>query len=52
MVLAGLMASGETQVENIKFIERGYENIVDKLSGLGAEIFLHTGPERLMYHIG
>ena len=52
MVLAGLMADGVTQVENIRFIERGYENIVDKLAGLGADIFLQKSPDPIMYHIG
>lgn len=38
MVIAGLCASGETIVEQIKYIERGYENIVGKLRSLGADI--------------
>lgn len=38
LVIAGLMASGTTVVENIYHIERGYENIEDKLEGLGADI--------------
>lgn len=38
LVIAGLMASGTTVVENIFHIERGYENIDDKLKGLGADI--------------
>lgn len=38
LVIAGLMASGSTTVENIFHIERGYENIDDKLKGLGADI--------------
>ena len=38
LVIAGLAAQGTTVVENIHFIERGYENIVQKLSGLGANI--------------
>lgn len=38
LVIAGLMASGTTVVENIYHIERGYENIEDKLMGLGADI--------------
>ena len=37
-VIAGMMASGVTTVENIFHIERGYENIDDKLKGLGADI--------------
>ena len=38
LVIAGLAADGVTTVENIHFVERGYENIVDKLTGLGAKI--------------
>lgn len=38
MVIAGLAAEGETQVEDIRFIERGYESFVAKLSALGADI--------------
>lgn len=38
LVLAGLAADGTTTVGNIKYIERGYENIVEKLTALGADI--------------
>jgi len=38
LVLAGLAAEGNTRVENIHFIERGYEDIIEKLTGLGANI--------------
>ena len=38
MVLAGLAAEGTTHVENIHYIERGYENLVEKLTALGADI--------------
>ena len=38
LVIAGLMANGTTVVENIYHIERGYENIEDKLEKLGADI--------------
>ena len=38
LVIAGLAAEGTTTVENIYFIERGYENIIEKLTGLGASI--------------
>lgn len=38
IVIAGLAAEGFTQVEDIVYIERGYENFVEKLSLLGAEI--------------
>ncbi len=38
MIIAGLMADGVTEVENIEYIDRGYEKIVEKLSALGADI--------------
>ena len=38
MVLAGLVAEGETQVGYIHHIDRGYDNLVPKLIGLGADI--------------
>ena len=38
LVIAGLVAEGTTRVENIHYIERGYENLVEKLSALGANI--------------
>ena len=38
LVIAGLSAEGTTQVRNIHFIERGYENLVEKLTALGANI--------------
>lgn len=38
MVLAGLVAKGQTEVSNIKYIDRGYENFVHKLKLLGADI--------------
>ena len=38
MIIAGLMTEGETSVENISHIDRGYELITEKLSALGADI--------------
>ena len=38
LVLAGLVADGDTTVDRIYHIDRGYENIEEKLSGLGAKI--------------
>ena len=40
LVLEGLVAKGVTQVDNVHYILRGYENIVDKLKNLGAKIYL------------
>ena len=45
MVIAGLAAHGTTEVDGIAYIERGYENIVEKLQGLGADITRVTVPE-------
>ena len=38
MVLAGLVAEGTTEISQIEHILRGYENIVEKLSNVGANI--------------
>ena len=38
VILAGLAAEGTTYVEDIHFIERGYETLVEKLTALGADI--------------
>ena len=45
MVIAGLAAQGVTVVEDVHHIERGYENIIDKLRGLGANITRVEQPE-------
>jgi len=38
LVLAGLCASGETLIDRVYHIDRGYENIVKKLGAVGADI--------------
>jgi UDP-N-acetylglucosamine 1-carboxyvinyltransferase len=38
MVIAGLVADGETIIGNIRHIDRGYEFLEDKLISLGAKI--------------
>jgi UDP-N-acetylglucosamine 1-carboxyvinyltransferase len=38
LILAGLVASGETTVNDVEHIARGYEAIEEKLHGLGARI--------------
>ncbi len=38
LVLAGLCAKGKTEIDNIEFIERGYENFDQKLKALGVNI--------------
>ena len=38
LVIAGLAAEGTTRVENIHYVERGYERLIEKLTALGAKI--------------
>ena len=38
LVIAGLAAEGTTRVENIHYVERGYESLIEKLTALGANI--------------
>ncbi len=38
MIVAGLAADGVTEIDCVHYIERGYEDIVRKLSGVGADI--------------
>ncbi len=38
LCLAGLAAEGETIIKNVHFIDRGYEGLEERLTGLGAEI--------------
>ena len=40
LVLAGLIAKGETTIENVDHILRGYENLIQKLTNVGAKIEL------------
>jgi len=39
LVIAGLAASGKTEIARIYHLERGYENLVEKLTGLGARVW-------------
>ncbi len=45
LILAGLVAEGETTVNRIYHLDRGYENIVKKLSDVGAKIERVSGKE-------
>ena len=38
MLIAGMIASGTTELSNVYHIERGYENFVEKLQSIGAKI--------------
>ena len=41
-IIAGLAAEGTTEIDNIRHIQRGYEDICGKLRGVGADIELVT----------
>jgi UDP-N-acetylglucosamine 1-carboxyvinyltransferase len=45
MIIAGLVANGTTEVEDILHIDRGYEDVVEKFRGLGADIKRILCPE-------
>ena len=45
LVIAGLAAQGTTEISQIRHIERGYEDIVRKLSGIGADIRVVVTPD-------
>ena len=45
MVIAGLAAQGETELTQVQYIERGYEDLVGKLRQLGADIRVEEIPE-------
>ena len=55
LVIAALAAHGQSEISCVQYIERGYENIVSKLQGLGADIRSVEEPgesEELEAHIG
>ena len=53
MVIAGLAAEGVTEVDSIHHIERGYENLVEKLIGVGADIrMIHVPDEETAVQVG
>ena len=45
LVIAGLAAQGVTQLSQVQFIERGYEDLVGKLRAVGADIRVEEIPE-------
>ena len=45
MIIAGLIAKGTTVIEDIVYIERGYEDVVEKVSALGGEMKRVTLPD-------
>ena len=46
LLQAALATEGVTEIEDIKYIERGYENLVEKLTGLGADLKKVIVPDR------
>jgi UDP-N-acetylglucosamine 1-carboxyvinyltransferase len=42
LVIAGLMASGTTEISHAEYILRGYGSIVDKLTAIGADVKLEV----------
>lgn len=46
LIIAGLLAEGETEIQEIQHIERGYSSIIEKLRGIGADIRKETVPEK------
>lgn len=52
MVIAGLAAHGTTEITQVQYIERGYEDIIGKLRALGADIRPETTPDEQIDAIG
>ncbi len=50
MMIAALAARGQTEIEDIHFIERGYENFVEKLHNIGADICRIDIPDAITRH--
>ena len=46
---AALAAQGTTEIENIRYVERGYESIEDKLRSVGADIKKVILPDPVIY---
>lgn len=49
LIIAGLSASGQTEIGDIHFIERGYDNITGKLAAVGADIKKVWYPDPVQY---
>ncbi len=49
LVVAGLMAEGKTELNNVDFIDRGYEAMEKKLSALGADIRRVSDAKAMIY---
>ena len=49
LIVAGLMADGQTEIEGVKYIDRGYDHIEGKLKKVGADIHREKLPETEEY---
>lgn len=49
MMIAGMVAKGKTEVEDVAHIERGYEDVVEKYRALGADIKRISIPEQTKF---
>lgn len=49
LIIAGLAAEGATEIDNIEYIDRGYEDVVEKITALGGDIKRVNQPEPLMF---
>ncbi len=52
LMIAGLMAKGTTYVEDVRYIQRGYEDIVEKFVKLGADIHCQNKPYEEFIFVG
>lgn len=46
LVLAGLVADGVTEVYDVHHVDRGYQDLVEQLCGLGADVRRDPEPDR------
>jgi UDP-N-acetylglucosamine 1-carboxyvinyltransferase len=49
LIIAGLAAEGTTEIESIEYIDRGYEDVVEKITALGGNIKRVNIPEPIMF---
>jgi len=49
LIIAGLAVEGTTEIENIEYIDRGYEDVVEKITALGGNIKRVNIPEPSMF---
>lgn len=49
LIIAGLAAEGTTEIDNIEYIDRGYEDVVKKITALGGKIKRVNFPEPLAF---